>query len=398
MDFRFGEREEKLRGQIREFVKQNLPPHHNLAMFEEEHFDDHWHFAMAVSKKLAQKGWLTMAWPKEYGGFGGSATEQVVYAEEVGYWGIPGFRMGVSGVDWVGPSLMLFGTEAQKKKYLPPIAAGDSDGIWCTGYSEPDAGSDFANIQTRAERKGDEYLINGQKVWTSAAHRARWCWLAARTDPNASKKHHGISIIIVDMKSEGITVRPLVNYVGIHLLNEVFFKDVWVPVENLVGRENKGWSQLMQALAFERSGAAGAVGTARRILDELVHYAKANGLMAQSQVRLQLAALAVDIEALRVLAYEAVWKATTGMRVIYEPSRDKAFHDELRERLTRVGTQILGAYSQLDPMHKDTRWTRIRGAVEHLYWLSPGLASAGGSTFTQRNIVGQFGLQLPKSY
>ena len=147
---------------------------------------------------------------------------------------------------------MLNGSEEQKKKYIPLIATGEPDGVWCTGYSEPNAGSDFANVQTRAVRDGNCYTLNGQKVWTSCAHRARWCWLAVRTDPKAPKKQHGITLLIMDMKSPGITIRPLYNHAGYHSFNEVFFDNVKVPVENVVGEENRGWYYLMQALSFER--------------------------------------------------------------------------------------------------------------------------------------------------
>ncbi|MFC1895096.1 acyl-CoA dehydrogenase family protein [Thermodesulfobacteriota bacterium] len=398
MDFTFGEKEERLRAEIREFVKESFLPGHIGYMFEEEHADETWEFAMSISKKLAQKGWLTMSWPKEHGGMGASVTERVVYGEEAGYWGIPGVGMGVSGTAWVGPSLMIFGTEEQRKKYLPPIAAGEPDGVWCTGYSEPDAGSDFANLQTRADKKGDEYVVNGQKVWTSAGHRARWCWLACRTDPTATRKHHGISILIVDMQSPGVTVRPLKNYVGFHFFNEIFFNDVKVPVSNLVGEENKGWYHLMQALAFERGVAVGTSGTSQRLLEELVNHANETGTIKDPVVRRTLADLVVDIRSLRILAYEAAWKMSKGMTVIYEPARDKANNDLLLEKLSRVATGMLGAYSQIDPLHKDPRWIRLKGVMEHIYWMCPGMCIAAGTTDTVRNIVGQFGLNLPRSY
>jgi alkylation response protein AidB-like acyl-CoA dehydrogenase len=399
MDFQFSEKEEKLRKEIREFVKQELPPGYSGGTLEEEHSDEDWEFAMSISKKLAKKGWLTMSWPKEYGGMGASHFEQLVFAEEVGYWGIPGTTMGISGVAWVGPSLMMFGTEEQRKKYMPPIAEGELDGIWCTGYSEPDAGSDFANIRTRADKKGDEYVINGQKVWTSCAHRARWCWLAVKTDPDAKKKHHGISIVIVDMKSEGITVRPILNYVGYHIFNEVFFDDVRIPAENLVGEENKGWYQLMQSLMYERGSVAiGAYGTNKRVMDEIVAYAKETGLIKKPEIRQRLADVAVEIESLKLLAYETIWKMTQGVIPIYEPSRDKAFNDILLEKLSIVGTEILGAHSQLHPMEKDSKWSTLKARVQRMYWMFPGISIAAGTTDTQRNIVGQFGLQLPRSY
>jgi alkylation response protein AidB-like acyl-CoA dehydrogenase len=397
MDFQYGEKGEKLKREIREFAKECLPPGHRSRMAEDEHFDDAWELYMSTAKKLSEKGWLTMTWPKEYGGKGAAFMEQVYYFEACRYWGIPGIEMGISGTGWIGPSLIIFGTDEQKKKYLPPIAAGDPDGIWCTGYSEPDAGSDFASLQTRAERKGDEYIINGQKVWTSAAHRARWCWLAVRTDPDA-KKHKGISIIIVDMKSEGVSVRPLRNYLGYHYFNEMFFKDVRVPVENLVGRENKGWDQLMHSLSFERSMISGTIGSLRRILDELIHYAKETGLIKKPHIRRQLAELAVDVEVLKLLVYETGWKTERDGMVIYEPSRDKAITDAVSEKIAKLGTDMLGEYSQVDPLHRGSKWEKLQGFMSNFYWSSPASAIAGGTTDTQKNIVGQFGLRLPRAY
>lgn len=226
MHFLFGEKEENFRKEIREFVKENIPPDYIGNVFDEENSDEEWDFAMSTARKLAQRKWLVMSWPEEYGGMGASAWERVVMAEEASYWGIPGMSMGVSGTAWVGPTLMLVGTKEQQQRFLPPIAAGEPDGVWCTGYSEPDSGSDLASLQTRAIREGDEYIVNGQKVWTSCAHRARWMWLICRTNPNVEKKHQGLSIMMVDMQSEGLTVSPIKNLVGGHVFNEVFFKDV----------------------------------------------------------------------------------------------------------------------------------------------------------------------------
>ncbi len=399
MDFNFGEKEKRLRMEIREFVKKEIPEDHVGGLFAEEHLDEDWEFAMSIAKKLAEKRWLTMAWPEEYGGLGASLWEQAVYTEAVGYWGIPGTSMGISGVGWVGPSLMLYGTEEQKKKYMPLIAAGEPDGVWCTGYSEPNAGSDFANIKTRAEKKGDEYIINGQKVWTSAAHRSRWCWLAVKTDVNVSKKYHGISIIMVDMKSKGVNVRPILNYVGYHIFNEVFFDDVHVPVENLVGQENKGWYQLMHSLGFERGSVAiGAYGANSRAFDELLEYAKEAGLFKRSDIRHEFAGLAVDIEVQKIMAYETIAKMAKGGTPIYEPSRDKAYNDVLMEKMTIFGTQLIGPYSQLDILDKNSKWARLKGRIERGYWMFLGLSIAAGTTDNQRNIIGQFALNLPKSY
>jgi alkylation response protein AidB-like acyl-CoA dehydrogenase len=398
MNFLFGEKEEQFRTEIRAFVKENMPYDTIGNFFDEEQSDEAWNFAMSTSKKLAQKKWLVMSWPVEFGGMGASDWERVVLSEEAAYWGIPGLSMGISGTAWVGPTLMLVGTKKQQEKFLPPIAAGEPDGVWCTGYSEPDSGSDLASLQTKAIRDGDTYVINGQKVWTSCAHYARWMWLICRTDPDAEKKHQGLSIFMVDMLSEGLSVSPLKNLVGGHVFNEVFFKDVRVPAENLVGQENEGWNLLMTALGFERGTAVLFTAAIRRKFDALVQYAKEAGLMKKPQVRFKLADLAVDIETARLLAYEPVCLADKGIANVHAASRDKANVDHLHEKLARVGTEILGAYSQMDYLHKDSRWTRLDGTFEHLYYYNAGMAIAAGTTYVQKNIVGQFGLQLPRSY
>lgn len=401
MDFKLGEKEEALRKGIREFAQKELPSECFCLLLEEESRDEDWKLAMSISKKLAQKGWLVMAWPKEYGGQGASYWEQMVYGEECGYWGIPGVAMGVSGVAWVGPSLMQFGNEEQRKKYLPLIASGEADGVWCTAYSEPNAGSDFANIQTRAVRDGDEYVINGQKVWTSCAHRARWCWLAVKTDPGAPKKHRGISIFMVDMKSPGITVNPLLNYYGAHIFNEVFFDNVRVPASNLVGEENKGWYHLMQSLASERHSLGPPLyGNVRRLLDELAGYAKetqydGKPLSQNLGVRHMLADAAVEAEMLKLFNYQVTWELTQGLIPIYGSSRNKAFGDQLLERIGIIGMRLMGTYCQVDPYSK---WTKLHGIIQRVYLLSPGISIAAGTDEIEKNVIGQFKLGLPKSY
>jgi len=398
MEFQFSREEEQFRAEIREFVKAHIPPERYGHKYEEEHDDEAWEFALSISEKLAEKKWLTISWPEEYGGMGASLWKQAIFKEETGYWGIPGTTMGISGTSWVGPSLILFGTEEQKQKYLPLIAAGEPDGVWCTGYSEPDSGSDLASLQTRADKVGDGYIINGQKVWTSSAHRARWCWLACRTNSNVEKKHHGLSLMIVDMKSEGVTVRPLKSLAGLHLFNELYFNDVKVPASNLVGVENNGWSQLMKALSFERGTSITYSGIHRRLLDELRVYTRETGLFKKPQIRQRLADLYTEVECLKLLAYESVWKANAGLAIVHEPSRDKAYSDLLHEKVSRTGLDILEAYGMMDPVQKQSRWTKLKGLFEHLYFVSTGMAIAAGTTYTQRNIVGQLGLHLPRSY
>ena len=400
MDFSLGEKEQALIEEIRQFARKELPPDSVCQTLIDGECRD-FQFEISMSKKLAQKGWLVMSWPKEYGGRDASLWEQTVYEMEVGYWGIPGAWMGISGTQWVGPSLMLFGTEEQKKKYLPLIASGEPDGIWCTGYSEPNAGSDFANLQTRAVRQGDEYIINGQKVWTSVAHRARWCWLAARTDPNAVKKHRGISIFIVDMKSPGVTVNPILNYYGRHHFNEVFFDNVRVPASNLVGEENRGWYHLMQSLAFERRSTAPVTyGRFKRILEELVEYARnteyEGRLLSQNPlVRGKLADIAIELEVLKMFAYQIAWTISKGEIPVYQSSRNKVMSDEVMKKVALTGAEVLGIYSQVDP---DSKWAKLHGTIQGAYLGFPGQAIAAGTAEVEKSIIAQFRLGLPKSY
>ena len=402
MDFELGERAEKLRSEVREFALAEVAGKpYRTAMLEEESRDEDWEFSLSISKKLAEKGWLCMGWPKEYGGRNASYWEQFVYMEECGYWEVPGSTMGILGVHITGPSLQMFGSEEQKRKYLPMIASGSPDGIWCTAYSEPDSGSDYNKIRTLAIRDGDEYVINGQKVWTSCAHRARWCWLACKTDPNATKIHKGMSIIIVDMKSPGITVRPLINLAGIHSFNEVYFDNVRVPAVNLVGEENKGFYMLIPALAYERlSLAPHVLGTGRRLLDLLIEYTKEtrrNGrpLCKDPVIRHKLAERAVEMETLRMFGMEIMWKMSKGMLPGYESARNKIYSNIVAENIAVTGLEIIGAHSQVSP---DSRWAKLKGRLQLLYTINPGWASAAGTEQIQKNVIGQFKLGLPRAY
>jgi alkylation response protein AidB-like acyl-CoA dehydrogenase len=401
MDFGLGQREEALRQDVREFAVREIPDSCIVNFLDEESRDEDWTFSLSVSKKLAEKGWLVMAWPGRYGGRDASPLEQIVFAMEAAYWGIPGLSMGVSGTGWVGPSLMLYGNEEQRQKYLPMIASGSPDGVWCTGYSEPNAGSDFASIRTKAMRQGDEYIVNGQKVWTSCAHRARWCWLAAKTDSSGGRPQDGISLLIVDMKSPGITIKPLLNYSGEHIFNEVFFDNVRVPAVDLVGEENRGWYQLMKSLAYERHSFGGqSYGLGKRILDSLIKYVgetKRNGrLMANDPIiRHKLAELAVELETLKMFIYEIAWKLGEGTVPVYEASRNKSFADHLLEQLALAGTEILGSCCQAEQHSKQTR---LKGLIQRQYLMSPGTAIAAGTDEIEKNIIGKFKLGLPRSY
>ena len=246
MDFRFTQEDETFRTDLRQFIADNweAPPHINEA-YNRPAFEA----GRAYEKQLAKRGWLTLAWPKEYGGLAAPHMQQTIFREESAYAIAPGANS--QGIYLIGPCIMVHGTEEQKKEYLPSIASGEV--VWCQGFSEPGAGSDLASLQTRAVRDGDEYVINGQKIWTSNAHHSDWIHVLCRTDPDAPK-HRGITYFLVDMKSPGVEVRPLINMLGEHGFNETYFTDVRVPVSHIVGEVNRGWYAATTTLDFERSG------------------------------------------------------------------------------------------------------------------------------------------------
>ena len=269
MDFNWSPEDEAFRHQLRSWLNANLPKGQSgddPGMVREE--GGEWPRRLAWHKKMHAGGWVGISWPKEYGGRGANLIQQIIYNEELGRANPPELVNGL-GIMLVGPTIIHWGTEEQKKRYVPKILSGEE--IWCQGYSEPGSGSDVASLQTRAVEEGDYFIVNGQKVWTSEAHHADLCILLARTDPQAPK-HRGISYLLVDMHSPGVTVRPLVQITGDHSFNEVFFEDVKVPKKNLLGPKNQGWQVAITTLSFERSG----VGSGRMTTDpmELVALAR----------------------------------------------------------------------------------------------------------------------------
>ncbi len=391
MEFRFTAEEEAFRQEVRQFLDQELPPNweEQFDTETEEGFGGYSEFARAFQRKLAQRRWLALPWPPEYGGLGATIMQQVIYNEEMAYRRAPtGFNMGVA---WVGPALMLYGTEEQKRRFLPKIASGEE--IWCTLYSEPGAGSDLAALQTRAVLEGDYWVINGQKIWTSQAHQAHWGWLAARTDPDAPK-HKGISTFVVPMDAPGITIQPLINMAGQHGFNQVFFDNVRIPRDYLVGEVNRGWYQVAVALDFERSSISG-VARAQRFLDDLVQFAREEGVThGRPQVRAKLADMAIEVEVGRYLSYRVASLQQAGQIPNYEASVAKLYSSELDQRLARAGMQLLGLYGQLHPRSK---WTRLRGRVERNYLVSVASTIGGGTSEIMRNVIAGRGLGLPRA-
>jgi alkylation response protein AidB-like acyl-CoA dehydrogenase len=396
MEFGFTEKENNLRKELREFIAKELPPGWigDGGVNEEYGTDAGWEAAKKMAKKLAAKKWLTIAWPKEYGGLGASNMEHVVYREETAYYMVPGIDMGVGGVNWIGPALMMFGSEEQKKRHLPKIASGDT--FWCTAYSEPEVGSDMAAMKCRAVRKGDEYIINGQKVWISAGHRADWCWLAVRTDPDVPK-HRGITLLLADMKTPGITVKPLLNMADSYANSEVFFDDAHIPVENRIGEENQGWRYIMTALDFERTAGIDLTARAHRMADELVKYCqqtKRDGrpLSEDPIIRNKLAELLIECEIGRLMCYRIAWMIDRKQVPNYEASTAKTLGAELGQKVSNLGLGIMGLYGQME----HGALAPIKGLLHEAYLYTRGDTIAGGTSEINRGVIAMRGLGLPR--
>ena len=348
MDFRFGPEEEAFRAEVRAFLAAEWRPGDDPAAF---------------TRKLARRGWLTMSWPAAHGGQGARHLRQLVYNEEMAYHRAPGQTM---GADRVGPTIILFGTDDQKARYLPPIV---EDAVtWCQGFSEPGAGSDLASLQTRAVREGDTWVVNGQKIWTSNAQHADFIILLARTDPDAPK-HRGITYFLVDMKSPGITVRPLVQMTGQAGFNEVFFEDVRVPADAVVGEVNRGWYVSTATLDFERSGINRVIGGLRLFEDVVAFAREAPGSAPGTRrfdsppVRHALADVGLSFTVGRMLSYRVAWMQSQGLVPNYEASIAKTFGTELHQRLARVAVTTLGLSAQvMDPCGPPSRapWASSR--------------------------------------
>ena len=347
---------------------------------------------IAWQKKMYAAGWVGISWPKEYGGRGASFIQQVIFDEEYFRAHAP-ILPGHSALNLLGPTLIQLGTEAQKQQHLQRILAGDER--WCQGFSEPGAGGDLASLRTRAVDKGDHFVVNGQKVWTSGAHFADWCFLLVRTDPNAPK-HHGITYLLVDMKTPGITVRPLVLLNGHRHFNEVFFEDVVVPKENVVGTINEGWKVAITTLMFERGGAGGRdhAGQIARLVELAKQFPNRQvPSWDQTHVRQMLAQLAIEAQALKVTRLRGLSRRLRGEPPGPEGSILKLFGSELAQRIADASSTLLGPYATIDgatdAVPDAGRWAhRVLGARQY--------GIAGGTSEIQRNIIGERVLGLPK--
>ncbi len=389
MEFRFTPEEEAFREELQAFLRAEADDRWVDSVGEG--FDD-WDHVLEMRRKLAEKGWLTMAWPEEYGGQNASHMMQVIFSEEMAYFRAPG--RDIFATRMLAPTLMIHGTEDQKREFLPPVAEGTVQ--WCQGYSEPESGSDLASLQTRAVEDGDDFVVNGTKIWTSGAHRADHIMVLTRTDPDAPK-HRGISFLLADMRTPGIEVRPVINMANQHSFNMVTFDNVRVPKRNLMGELNRGWYVGATLLDFERSGVDYSAG-ARRVLEEIVAFCKEstrNGrtLADDPLVRRQLAELAIEVDVSRLISYKIAWMQQNGLVPNKEASMGKVFGTELQHRMAKTGMNILGLYGQLEP---DSKYAPLKGRIERGYMTTVSSTLAAGTSEIQRNIIATRGLGLPR--
>jgi alkylation response protein AidB-like acyl-CoA dehydrogenase len=398
MEFKDNAEEAAFRTEVRSFIKSNLPADWqggDEMMMEEatpagrerEAFRTQWR------RSLGTQGWIAPHWPVEYGGAGMSPGEQFIFNEEMAEARAP--QVGGMGVTMIGPTLILYGTDEQKAEHLPKITSGEVH--WAQGYSEPGAGSDLASLQTRAIRDGDDYVINGQKIWSSGAHRADWMFMLTRTDPEAPK-HRGISMLLVDLKSPGIQIQPLIDMSGNHVFNQEYFDNVRVPAKNRVGEENRGWYVGATLLDFERSGIGGSI-SLRHQVGDLVTFARQASTSGPVPVRMtdtmraELAERAVEAEIAKLISYRLISIQKRGQVPNYEASMNKNFRAEASQRLAQTGIKLLGLYGNV---YGDGRLSAMKGRLTRHYLSSVSATIAAGTSEINRNVIATRGLGLPR--
>ena len=385
MDFNLSPEEEAFRGEVRRFLDENLTRERK----RDPDFLDDW------LRKVRERRWVGFGWPAEYGGGGASIMKQAILKEEMTKRKAPPLGTCMMGLQWVGPAIIEYGTEAQKRRFLPDIL--DSKYQWCTGYSEPGSGSDLASLQCKGVREGDVYVVNGQKIWTSLAMWAKWMILLVRTKPAVENKHDGITCLLVDMSSPGIEVRPIKSMAGSSIFAEVFFDNVRVPVENRLGAEDDGWRVTVSALAHERSGIAEVTGLVRTLdgIKDLAKRSVKNGqpALADPAVRRRIAKAETRIEAMRLNGLRFLTKQLKGERLSSETSVNKLHRAALEIELGELALELQGSaglYTHgADEAVDGGKW-------QHMALSWPEVVIGGGTPNIQKNIIAERILGLPK--
>lgn len=384
MDFELDAGQREWLTEVRDFLQQNVTAELRSELAQHDLELPGGEVAL-FRRKIGEKGWFGLNWPREYGGLGLGAVHQHLLMSEFEYWGVPGPDLTVTSV---APMIMRHGSERNKKEWLPPIARGEM--ICAVGYSEPDAGTDLANLRTRATLDGPDWVINGTKIWNSGAQRATHEWLCVRTDPTAVR-HKGISVIIVPIDSPGVEIRPLYAWSG-YRTNEVHFRDVRVPVTNLIGEVNRGWTYITGALDLER-GALTNAGDLRRAVDDLRELARSprrDGTVPARDpaLRRRLALVEADVEVATLMGYEAASILDGGVIPTVEVSVEKVFTSELRQRIADLALDLLGPDGLLAHRGRDAP---LSGKFERLYRAAPLMRFGGGTNEVLRDIIAQRG-------
>jgi alkylation response protein AidB-like acyl-CoA dehydrogenase len=391
MDTRFSEEDEAFRREVADWLNENLQGEFAVvrgrggtgdehALLEERH---------AWEKKMGADGWTCVGWPVECGGRGLSLTQQVIFYEEYARAQGPG-RVGHIGEGLIGPTIIHFGTEEQKKRFLPGIVSGEE--IWCQGYSEPNAGSDLANVQTKAELKDGEWVINGQKVWTSGAAWSHWTFIVCRTDPNAQPKHRGLSYILVPMKQENIEIRPIVQMTGDAEFSEVFFNDARTAAENIVGEVNGGWKVAMGTLEFERGASTlGQQMAFQNELQQIIDAAVENGRAQDPIIRQRIADAWIGLRIQRYNALRILSGAEGGAAPGREAMITKVFWATWHRNLGKLAMDVLGPAGEITG-----GFPYQLSLLQRMYLFSRSDTIYAGSNEIQRNIIGERALGLPR--
>jgi len=388
MEFMLTDEQKQFARDLQEYLKDNIPPvflQGDIRMAESAEGKD-------FVRKMGHDGWQGIGWPEEFGGQGRSSMDQHIFSEVASYERAPLNHLTLNSM---GPTIMKYGTDEQKKRFLPRILSGDME--IAIGYTEPEAGTDLASLKTTAVRDGDDYVINGQKIFTSQAHQADYIWLAARTDPQAPR-HRGISLFMVDTKLPGISVEPLHTMGGLQT-NYTFYDNVRVSKDDLIGEENKGWRYITTQLDFERV-ALFASGGIRRNIEEAMEWARETEIdgkrvIDESWVKTRFAEIMVDLEALKLFNYHVIWLVTNGLPAHAESSIVKAFGAELNMRILGTLMQIMYQYGQLQT---GSKWVPLKGRVEAAFRNGLIFVFGGGAAEIQRTIICMAGLGMPRSF
>ena len=395
MDLNLSPEEVRFRDELRAWLQANVPQ--DWTEWREKPIEESFPYLRAWQRKLHKGRWAAVSWPEEYGGRGATLAQQAIFWEEMARVEAPPMANAL-GLGLIGPTIIAHGTEAQKKRFIPKILSAEE--IWCQGFSEPNAGSDLASLQTEARLKGDQYIVNGQKVWTSYGWVGNWCELVVRTDPSAPK-HKGLSVLLIDMSSPGVEVRPLRQMTGESEFNEMFFRDVRVPVENLLGQVNDGWNVAVSTLMYERGSYGARLHPLfRRNISRLIELSRTfqkNGRAAcQDQLtRQKLAQCYAEVEIMRLNQLRAFSRITATGAPGPEGSIQKIFWSELNQRLQQVAQEMFGPYGQL--LAEDCHAVD-KGIWSYGYLRTRGNTIEAGTSEVQRSIIGHFVLGLPKSY